>query len=94
MMASAALGGGTNTTEALAPVATTASSTVRKIGTCSPPSKVSVLACPAGMDRGHHLRAVGDRQLGMESAGLAQTLDQQLGVGVDQDAHRVISTIF
>jgi hypothetical protein len=83
MIASAANGGGTKITEALAPVFATASATVSKTGTPSTDSPPLPGVTPATT------RVPYSRHLpGVEGAGLAgDALDDHLGVLVDENAH-------
>ena len=84
MMASAAPGGGTKTTLALAPVLRTASATVLNSG------KPSLVRAPlAGRNGPDDLRAVFAALQGVEGARLAEPLDDHPGVLVDEDAHEV-----
>ena len=83
MIASAANGGGTKMTEALAPVAETASATVLKIGQ---PSCVN--ATLARGDAADDCRVIGRRRFRVKRTfASGQTLDQQPRVLVEQHRH-------
>ena len=72
--------------EAVAPVCFMASATVSKMGTLFSNS----LAALAGGDAGDDLRAVGEAELGVPRAEAAgDALDQDPGLGSDQDGHRM-----
>ena len=85
MMASAANGGGTKITVALAPVSFTAWATVSKTGRSR-----CVRAALAGHHAAHHIGAVGDGLLGVERAFLAgEALHEQSCILIDEYAHSV-----
>ena len=85
MTASAANGGGTKITEALAPVSFTASRTVSKIG--HPSCVRAALARRHAADDG---RAVGRRLLGVKGALAAgQPLDDEARFLIDENRHSV-----
>ena len=82
-IASAANGGGTKMTDALAPVSARASATVLNTGQPS-----CVVPALARGDAADDLRAVGLRRLGVKRAFAAgDALDEQAGVLVDQYSH-------
>ena len=81
-MASAAPGGGTKIIEALAPVLRD------RLGDGVEEREALLLgAALAGLDGADDVGAVVAALLGVEGAGLAEALDEQAGVLVDEDAH-------